>query len=490
MGEVAMNRSTGAIHLVSLAALLAMLLSLALPSTSGANGLAVGWQTETPLSSPLSGGLGLVAASEQLITLGGQNLSSGEPVASVLRNQINPWGDLDTPWDLSGNPPLIGPRALHASFNYSSASGDRACVIGGWDGSSPLTSVQCAQLNEAGYVVGAWQTGFPLPDGPRMNLGAAVSGKLVYVAGGWDWYQSQPRSEVYVSTIQENGSLENWRHVVSLPLPLFGLSLSAYGDYLYVAGGHDGSAARAEVYRAHITDAQGNLNGWTKLAGNDGKDLLSARERHAAVVYQGHLLVLGGRDAGGASKDTVFAAAINANGSLGDWATDFLPAMPQPLDRHAAVVVDVPHCGEVIYVAGGRSGANYERSVYRTDCPLTDPWSDWKAAGAPTGLRVCLADRVSIVYGNQTGEGTLVATLDDGGPVTFDKLNDNYTWNYDLTEVNGVYDLRLKHKSDTTPSAEAFSLNGTIDGVQVGSGSLSGVTAECAFLPLVLRNAP
>ena len=480
-----MNRQTGAILLVSLGALMLALLSLASPATSGAGGLAVGWQTETPLPDPLSGGLGLVAASQRLVTLGGQSSPSGSPVTSVLRNQIDPWGNPGG-WESGGDTPLSAPRALHASVYYAHASGDRACVIGGWNGSGALASVQCAPTDAAGHVVGTWQSGPSLPDGPRMNLGAAVADRgLVYVAGGWDWFK--PRDEVYVSVIQTNGLLGSWLPVSRLDVPLFGLSLSAHGDYLYVAGGHDGSGARREVYRAQMVDALGNLAGWTRLP--SANDLPAARERHAAVVYQDHLLLLGGRDAGGASTDTVFAAAIDTAGSLGNWVEDYVSAMPRKLDRHAAVVIEVPNCGQVIYIAGGRGDGSYESDVYRTGCTLTDPWSAWKATGAPSALLVCPATRVSILYGNQTVGKRLVAKVNDGssGPVVFD--DDSYTRNYDLIKADDAYDLILKPAPSSAPGQE-FTLSATIDDAQVGSGSLSGKTAECTYLPLVLRNGP
>jgi hypothetical protein len=233
--------------------------------------------------------------------------------------------------------------------------------------------------------------------GPRQNLGATVSGSLIYVAGGWDG--SGPRREVYVTTVQPDGSLSDWRVVSPLPVPLFGTTLSASGGYLYIVGGHDGSAARREVYRASITAANGDLGDWRVLTSNS---LPSPLERHAAVVYRGHLVVLGGRDGSGNSSKGVYAATLSADGSLGAWQTGFLPTLPQALDRHAAVVANIPGCGEVIYVVGGRNGGAYQSTVYHTNC-----------YGSTTDRQVAVlvvksAPLVNALYGRIT-DGTAVA---------------------------------------------------------------------------------
>jgi hypothetical protein len=311
----------------------------------------VTWQSGSPLPQALAA-LGVVVNSGKLITLGGQNATgqTGTPVADVYNVAIG--SGVPGTWSSGGS--LDQPTSSHGVVLVDG----RVYVIGGRSGSSASANVRYALVDGAGNVAN-WRQTESLPKKSSL-AGTAVSGGVIYVAGGYDG--SSERSEVYYARIGAGGVLSNWQSANSLPGALRGLTLTAANGYLYSVGGSDGNNVSAHVNRARI-NADGSLGAWQQLA-----DLPQPRERHATAVYNGRLVVIGGLSAGLTSTNTVYAATLNADGSLGAWQTGFLPSLPQPLDRHAAVVVNVLGCGDVIYLVGGRNGDAYQSSVYYTTC--------------------------------------------------------------------------------------------------------------------------
>jgi N-acetylneuraminic acid mutarotase len=88
------------------------------------------------------------------------------------------------------------------------------------------------------------------------------------------------------------------------------------GNYLYVVGGNDGATILASVERASI-NADGSLGTFATITGG----LVNARMSHASIVVRDQLYVLGGVNGPAADLNDVEHAAINADGSLGTFDT-------------------------------------------------------------------------------------------------------------------------------------------------------------------------
>ena len=155
---------------------------------------------------------------------------------------------------------------------------------------------------------------------------------------------------MYRAVVQGDGSLQ-WNLAGALPQPLYRVSavVAATGvspARLYVVGGAANATTRSDKVYSIALDAQGVLSGtWTTVS------LPGAREYAPAVIYQNHLAVIGGRDSAGAVVNTVWAAELGPDGSLGAWQTDpaQLAVLPVTIFGHAATVVDVPGCGQVMW---------------------------------------------------------------------------------------------------------------------------------------------
>jgi hypothetical protein len=338
-------------------------MSLSVTSTPAVQGaapdvdsaMAAGWGAGHSLPQALAA-LGAVVTSGHLITFGGQNAtgSAGTPVDNVYKSATGS-GPLGA-WSSGGS--LDRPTS---SQGVVLADG-RVYLIGGRSGSDALKDVRFALVDGSGDV-DSWRQTQSLPRKSSL-AGTAVSAGVIYVAGGFDG--SSVRSEVYYAPIGPGGVLTAWHTANSLPGVRRSLTLTAANGYLYAIGGSDGKIVSAQVHRAKI-NADGSLGAWQPLGA-----LPQPRERHATVVYGGRLVVLGGLNASAGSTNTVYAAMLNADGSLGAWQTGFLPSLPQPLDRHAAVVANIPGCGDVIYVVGGSNGGACQNTVYYTSC-ATNP---------------------------------------------------------------------------------------------------------------------
>ncbi len=344
-----MNRATVLGVATTLLAVAAVIGGLLLGQASAAPG-GVSWAISPErLPQPVAAA-SLVGNPQWLLLAGGQT-SPSDVTSSLLRGQIAGNGQPGG-WMSSGT--LDRARAAAGVHLFN----DRIYLIGGWSGSAPLRSTKYAAVDTAGNV-GVWQDGPELPGG-RYYFGSTIHNGMLYVAGGWDGMG--PRAEVFLASVTPEGGLSSWLPATSLPRPLVGLTLTAFGGYLYAIGGNDGSASSTRVYRAPL-DPDGTPGAWAEVGA-----LPAPRSYHAAVVASNRLVILGGLSGStsNTSTATVYAAALITEGALGPWSTE--APLPRPLDRHAAVVATVPNCGEVIYIAGGRSNGAYQNSIYRTEC--------------------------------------------------------------------------------------------------------------------------
>ena len=154
--------------------------------------------------------------------------------------------------------------------------------------------------------------------------------------------------------------------------------MTGAGDTLYVSGGYDDTAVRQELLAAAI-NPDGTLGAW------QASSMPVAREYHGAVVRDGRLTLLGGRNGtASAGLARVDSAALNPDGSLGAWAGE--PPLPEPLYRQGAVAVR-RHGSDFIYVLGGLSGSQYRANVYRSNvppAPTATPTATATATRTPT----------------------------------------------------------------------------------------------------------
>ncbi len=299
---------------------------------------------------------GIASYGNWLYVIGGRDgTTAGNPLANVWHAQISPDGMLSR-WIT--DQPLPIPLYLHAVAIWN----DHIYVIGGWDNHTYHREVWRADIQADG-ALGSWKQDreYPLP--VTLHSAVAHAGRL-YILGGVtpSGGQAMPLNKVYFADIASDGGLGPWQETTSLPYDLYRAAAVGTGGKLYLSGGFDGNTVRQELLIASIKN-DGALGPWERW------NMPVSREYHTAVIHDGRLVLLGGRN--GAASDglaRVDVAVINGDGNVAAWST--APSLPVPLYRHSAVAVR-QNGSDTIYVLGGYSGNQARSAIYRSNVAPT-----------------------------------------------------------------------------------------------------------------------
>jgi N-acetylneuraminic acid mutarotase len=273
-----------------------------------------GWTTGTSLPGALYYSQAVVTKN-RVYLLGGYN---GAAVSTVYTAPINTDGTLGT-WTTG--------TSLPGALCYSQAvvTKNRVYLLGGHGNSIIVSTVYTAPINTDG-TLGTWTTGTSLP-GALAYPQAVVTKNRVYLLGGFDG--SSIVSTVYTAPINTDGTLGTWTTGGSLPGNLGYSQAVVIGNRVYLLGGYNGSSIVSTVYTAPI-NTDGTLGTWTT-----GTSLPDALSYPQAVVTKNRVYLLGGQ---GSSSivSTVYTAPINTDGTLGTWTTG--TSLPGALCFSQAVV--------------------------------------------------------------------------------------------------------------------------------------------------------
>ena len=254
-------------------------------------------------------------------------------------------------------------------------AGTRVVIAGGLDAAQHSTRGVFRLDPTSGRLV-------PLGTVPQVfhdAAGALLRGKL-FVFGGGASQSSAAVQEFVLRT--HRGAV-----VAHLPRPLSDLAAASIGHTVYIVGGYDGRARRAEIYRT--TD--GRL---FSLAGR-----LPVGLRYPAVAaIGGRLVVAGGMGAAGPTDAVyVFDPATGRTGLLG--------RLPSALGHASAVTL-----GHAVYVIGG-TGTRGRTVGAVTKIDVV------KRTIVPTALVARVSDAAAAVVGNRAlivggaTDGRAVATV-------------------------------------------------------------------------------
>lgn len=229
-------------------------------------------------------------------------------------------------------PSSLAPGALgYSGYVYS---------VGGYDGSNSTTSVWHAAIASDG-TLGSWTADGALPGAIRAMPVTAYN-DYIYTIGG---FVSAVTSSVFYAPINTStGALGPWTNATSLPSAVANNGGGAYNGYLYSVGGlvGGGLTTTSTVLYAAI-NATGSLGAWTNTTA-----LPAPRGRHTTLVANGYIYAIGGENPNGTATSSVLYAPLNANGTVGTWATT--NELPTSTTRFGAVV----NSG-ILYIAGGNT---------------------------------------------------------------------------------------------------------------------------------------
>lgn len=284
-------------------------------------------------------------------------------------------------------------------------SGNYVAVVGGVDSNGNLTTVTAVGLLDPSLGVSSWVTGAPYPVLIQWNSGCNVvdnttgNNCLVSVGGITQTDIGQPTAltaNVYVAQMPATRTMGGWQQQANnLPQALGLAAVASSGSYVYVIGGTTntgGTSPTNTVYRAQLNN--GALGSWTTL-GTFPASLYSM----SAAVINGWLVVIGGEDGSFNANSTVYAARVNANGSLGNWQS--FPALPTALYN-----VSVGVSGNFIIAAGGTQTSTFgSHAVYTLAVTSSGAASAWVTQGAtitPPGAPTFFPSQGVVIPGTST----------------------------------------------------------------------------------------
>jgi hypothetical protein len=231
-------------------------------------------------------------------------------------------------------------------------------VGGATAGDTDSNVVQYASLYGDG-TTGTWANTTALPSVANPNTSSIVAGATTY--NGRIYVAQYVRNSIYYATPQNDGTIVSWTTATST---LSGASLSndihpngamaAVNGYLYIATG-DGTIGGADhdtIYAAKI-NADGSLGSFVNAATLPGS---VTRGYAKMVVVDGYLVVMGGYD-GVSAQDSVYTFAINSDGTLGSGVTT--TSLPAARMNGSAFVMN----GYVYYASGSSASTLYYARV-------------------------------------------------------------------------------------------------------------------------------
>ncbi|XP_066421441.1 kelch-like protein 12 isoform X2 [Molothrus aeneus] len=219
---------------------------------------------------------------------------------------------------------------------------DRIYVIGGYDGRSRLSSVEC--LDYTSDEDGIWYSVAPM-NVRRGLAGATTLGDMIYVSGGFDGSRRHTSMERY------DPNIDQWSMLGDMQTAREGAGLVVANGVIYCLGGYDGlnilnSVERYDPHTGH----------WTNVT-----PMATKRSGAGVALLNDHIYVVGGFD-GTAHLSSVEAYNIRTD----SWTT--VTSMTTPRCYVGATVLR----GR-LYAIAGYDGNSLLSSIECYD-PIIDSW--------------------------------------------------------------------------------------------------------------------
>lgn len=270
-------------------------------------------------------------------------------------------------------------------FGMAAATADAIVYAGGTDGSVNLTNVWVAGWNPNTGTISSWSAQAALPSVVSGGTASAHSPTgTVYIVGGTDGTSSL--SSVYFANVN-NGQLGAWTTSGSLPKPLHSAISAVVGNWLIVAGGYAVSNANvsASTYYAAI-NADGSLGAW-----QNGPDLPTPAYAFApgwdVASTDSAICFAAGLTAGAVNTPSFQTLTVSADGPAPQWQlsnweiTGTQPFSAFPVDNGQWTIVSpsvffsdcsisvlspVPYVSVPLHATGLTPGAKYHIVLQQT----------------------------------------------------------------------------------------------------------------------------
>jgi hypothetical protein len=276
-----------------------------------------------------------------LYVLGG-DADNGVRLGDIERAAIQPDGTL-SPFSVVSGLTLREARSGHRSV----VVGSGLYVLGGAGTSGVSATVERAPIAADGSLAPFTTVPSVTLSTPRTGMAIATVGIFLYVFGGS--LRTVERASLDTDSVLGAFAASN----VSLVESRISHTSAIVRNFVYVIGG---SGTPTSIERAGIRP-DGSL-GFFAVA--PGLSLVSPRPEHTTVTIRNFLYVLGGGSGGGGFPSSIERAVVNDDGSLSPFTTVMGVALNQGRSGHISVVL-----GDFLYVIGGYGSSGRLSSVER-----------------------------------------------------------------------------------------------------------------------------
>jgi|GEM_PF-727138 len=403
---------------------------------------------------------GVVAYNGYMYLLGGMNISSSTYYKNIQYAPISATGGLSGNWaSAGGNVSNGGAGANLVAYHGYLYS------IGGWDGSTDWNTVQYAAINSDG-TIGSWQTTSSFDAGRSDGVSLAYDGYMYLVGGNG----TADYNTVQYAAINSNGTLGTWNYTSSFATPRTDMTMGAYNGYIYLVGGvgtnctgstTDGGQCGDTQYAA--INSNGTLGQWQQALATvspDGNSMVPTGERgpSAQTIYNGYMYGVGGSMYGSTNGQLAMGLSLNSIARVGHYSKSISLGT-------ATNITSITYNGTV---PGGNSAVTYQLAG-----------ADGVFGSAATTASVAGSGGC---YGNAVGAYyvRINVTLDDSYGAGTSGVFPDGTGNADLTDFTINYNpihpapnIRLR-LGQTLQSGDLSPFDTCIDGESSGEGGGGG----------------
>jgi hypothetical protein len=234
----------------------------------------------------------------------------------------------------------------------------------------------------------------------------------LYVLGGTDSW-TDVHADVLRARLREDGSVEPFEVIGSLPRALAGHATVLVGDAVVVVGGLTVTGGRRVTVRStHVAEL---LPGGTLGPWRDGPELPAPVMHHTCNALERRIFCVGGRIDGNFTSTMAVVTEMDGSGTLLPF--EPMPALPRSLGFHQAFVHD-----GALYVAGGLHRdpemADFDRltTVLRSELRDDEGPSPWEATAelphnVQVGAATVVGNDVYVVGGMDESDRALDTVL-------------------------------------------------------------------------------
>lgn len=265
------------------------------------------WQAGHPLNEE-RGFMEAVVHGDYVYVAGGGNGPYGHHLLrSIERARILEDGTLG-PWEKEKNEMVVTRRCSKII-----ATDKRIYSFGGFGGVL-LDTVEYADFKPDGSL-GEWTLDPELMTIPRYVNSVKREDDRFFIIGGHDQTKGVGITDVEWTRYTDKGNTQKWQATTPMQQGRYGLSSSAYGDFMYAIGGISGAEYLDSIERTKV-GKDGALEAWQYTTHLD-----QPRANFSTFDYNGRLYVIGGTNRDGYLNSVIYAGH-NKDGELGYWGTN------------------------------------------------------------------------------------------------------------------------------------------------------------------------